>query len=168
MTKQDLQLLLLSFILATNIQAQGKVVIQKELNLTKLSREIICDFIKDEMNKERIDSLSSSLVLSFGDSIDLNIDLWLYDDELLYSCLNHKYIESYMGYCIFYQGAINDKYIDLETHKYKNSNCKACDSILSHISDKSSIIFKEYDGSVYKVYKSSKGEKVKIIKMPGS
>lgn len=160
-------LFLLSFILVINLKAQEKTEKQRRLDLTSVSKDIVSEFIHDDMNTERIDSLSSSIVLSFGDVADADVDLTLYDDELLYSCLNHKYVAKYMGYCIFYQGMINSKYIEEVTSLYDKNNCSTCDSLVEKVLDKSSVIFKEYDGSVYKIYKSDRGRKVKIVKIPG-
>lgn len=158
---------LLSIILVFNLMAQGSIGTQKKLNLTSLSKNLICRFIQDDMNKERIDSLSSSIVLSFGDTSEADVDLNMFDEELLYSCLNRKLITKHLGYCIFYQGKINSKYVRTSNNDYNKSNCSPCDSLIRSIPDKSSVIYKYYDGSVYKIYKSDKGNKMRIVKIPG-
>jgi hypothetical protein len=130
------------------------------LKLTPLSEQLLDMFIADSMNYNRIKPHICSIVLSFGDHSESDIDLWIYDSDLLVSCLDHSYVTRYKGFNIFYQFKINGKY--LSGISDEKLNCSNCDSLLKVRENPY-----EYDGSIYKVYKESNEFKKKIVKVRG-
>jgi hypothetical protein len=130
------------------------------LKLTPLSEQLLEMFITDSMNYERLDPSKCSIVLSFVDQSEKDIDLWIYDSDLLVSCIDHSYVTRYKGFNIFYQFKINGKYLSgISDEKLK---CSKCDSLLKVRKNPY-----EYDGSIYKVYKETNEINKKIVKVRG-
>ena len=157
-------LLLLGF----NLKSQDKTRNIDNSKLTALSAKILDMFIDDPMNNGRIDSLSCSIVLSFGDTHDFNNELWIYDAELLSSCVDvdHIYLAKYKGFNIFYNGKILSKYI-YKSRVATKVRCLVCDSMLNKLPKGERILLKEYDGSIYKIKRGTTIKNIKIEKVVG-
>ena len=164
MIRKVLLVLLLVPILGFNLKLQQKSEDANCLKLTPLSEQLLNMFIADSMNSKRLNPRVCSLVLSFGDNSDSDVDLWILDADLLNSCVDHFYLTKYEGFYLFYRGEINAKYIS-GIRGTQQLRCSICDSLIK--SKGNPIVFKEYDGSIYKVYKETNERNKKIVKIRG-
>ncbi len=157
-------MLVILLLLGFSLKSQEKVKCFYHFKLTTLSEKILDMFIEDPMNKGRIESSSSSIVLSFGGVHDLNNELWIFDAELLQSCVDHTYLTKYKGFSVFYQGKILPEYI-YKIRATGKLKCPVCDSLLRAFPPGKQIVFSIYDGAIYKIKKGTKIKNIKIEKV---
>ena len=133
--------------------------------LTDLSKKILDMFIADSMNYWRIDTLRCSIVFSFGDTYDINNELWIYDNELLASCLDHVYLAKYKGFNIFSSdNVILPKYILKKKINFAQKNF--CDGLLNSI-PKEFQVPRIYDGSIFKIKRGTTIGKILVERVQG-
>lgn len=160
-------MLVFLFLLSLNLSPQTKKISNVYFNyqLTDLSKKILDMFIEDSMNLGRIDTLRCSIVFSLGDTHDINNELWIYDNELLASCIDHMYFTKYKGFNIFNSGSeIIQKYA---TKKKVNSTQKnICEKLFKSI-PKEFQVPRIYDGCIFKIKRGTTIEKILIEKVQG-
>ena len=161
-----LDILVILILLGFNLKSQERGKNISQFKLTTLSEKILDMFIDDPMNIRRIDSLSCSIVLSFGDIHDLNNELWIYDAELLHSCVKNTYLTKYKGFNIFYDGKMLSKFI-YKCSYAKEVKCTACDSLLKAIPKDEQVPFDNYDGSIYKIKKGTTIKNIMLERVQG-
>ena len=158
-------MLVFLLLLSINISAQKEIKNVSNYQLTDLSRKILDMFIADSMNYKRIDSLRCSIVFSFEGKFNANNELWIFDDELLVSCINHNYAAKYKGFNIFISGSkILPKYIiEGKNILYKKNDCET----LLNSMPKEFQVPTIYDGSMFIIKKGTTVKNVLIEKVQG-
>lgn len=164
---KEIKLVVILLMLGLNLLSQEKPKTNYQFKLSTLSEKIIDMFINDPMNKGRIDTLTCSIIFSFNDIQDLNNELWIYDANLLNSCLNKNFVTKYNGYNIFIDDSeLLPKYISKRISALK-TKCKDCENILSTYPKGEQPILEIYDGSTFKVKKGTTIKDIKIEKEQG-